>query len=908
MQRRSMHGRSNAASWEVALTKSMTTSRHSRQPVQRHARHSTACTHRRSNARLATEEAHQGAPQRSGPELYCRGGCEGEDGESHRPRPLPTSHAASGCSSSVPVHQQQQHHYDPTTCYNIDAAFTGDEAAFTVPAPPAPTNDAAHAHRIKQVPCSRAHTPRSAAGASVQPPPLHEAQARLLGSRRRVADSAAVDDRATGKHLTRRHRPRQMSPPSSPLHVPPPGTAAPTADIVCSNASPSRLLPLRRVPSRVRRLLWKLEAEAQRTGCTVTDAADGSRDTVELYRALFLQALADGAAWERHARALEAIAQASAKREARLTRQLRHARCIVELLAAHVESVERAADALSRGSASGAGASRQPDGTVLDRTLPMTSSALAETAVGAAAAPSCLWSPAPRSAVSELIRGSLGRSLDLVYGISGSDSPHEEDSDGAEVNAFVAADATARRTDVQLHAAVAEEPGGEPGPDSLHSALLPLVHRLREMRQDRSSWVGDVDDVVRGAPARYAATTARKVGSRGDAEQRVRRGGTEGFEVYAPLGREPPTAARAPEMTHDESTSLPPHAGTSAWAAAVLEGGAPYRAASPPPFPPSLAHATAIGAAMRTESLVHESTPLDAAAAATAPQPAPSSAARSLLELLRSRDASTQAAAVMVEQTRADTSAGTVSKARSKIAAAHHNVDYEVTVDEARRSRSTNDTAQSRRALPVMASSSSPASRPPLMTPSHSPIPRRSRETKGEGNPSPPPSLPSLASSSLPCWHSNALAPPSPPQLCSGCSSALSAKEAAAAAAPIEVTELVHMPLPAPFSFPPGHRSTHITDTHERDGSAAARSDGGTVCSSNYWDTLKTASFADDSGASSASSPKGQEEETGGEHERLVSSSETITDERPEVVSSDGYAEWRAQLEAHLNLGWASGR
>ncbi|KAG5475950.1 hypothetical protein CUR178_03665 [Leishmania enriettii] len=779
------------------------------------------------------------------------------------------------------------------------------EATLSVSVSLAPTTDSTHARRIKHGPCSQAHDPRSPASAFAQQLPPHEVQTLSLGSRRRAADCAMAEDRAPEERLARLHRAGQLSPPSSPLLGPP------TGDIVRRSASSPRPLLSRRVPSRVRRLLCKLEAEAQRTGRTVADVADGSRNTVELYQALFLQALADGAAWERRARALEATAEASAKHEARLTRQLRHARRIVELLATYVEGAEWVADVLARGAASGAAASTRTDRAVPEGTPPMPSSALAESAAeGAAAAveSSYLCSPVSRSAVSELMRGSFDRSLNLAFVISGSDSRHEEDGDDAEAVAIAAGDAAMRRANGGLHAAAVKGSGGGRAPDRLHLEPSALEQEVGGTRWDQSSWGDIVDDVSRGVPARYVATTAWGAEGRGAGVQRLCRSRTEGFEISTLSGREPPVAACAFEMAHRQTTLPPPRPVTSARAAAVPEGGASHRRASPPPLPPSFVRDTAIRPAMRTESLVNGFALVDAAAtSAAALQRAPSSAAQSLLELLRSRETATPVAAV-VGQAPAGTSAGIAPKTTSQIAAEHHSVDYEVTVAGATRSRSSNDTAQSRRALPAMAPSpSSSTLRPPLTTPSHSPIPRRSPEPKSGDSVSHAVSLPSTASSSLPWAHSHALPPPLPSSAHSGSSSAMSVKGGTATAAPIAVTELVRMPPPAPFSFLPGQSSTRVVDTRQGDGSAVEHSDGGSACSSNYRESVETASAADCSAASSLFSFERQLDEALEEHHRLVSGSDEVPYKQRAVVGSDGYAEWRAQLEEHLNRDWTSG-
>ncbi|CAC9500266.1 hypothetical protein, unknown function [Leishmania infantum JPCM5] len=863
-----MPGRLKAAPSEVAFTRHFILSPHRRQPVHCHARHSPVRT-------------------------------------PYPPYTQPSSDAAPGGSSSSHLHQRH-HYHDPFTHHSADGSPTKCRATLSVLAPPTPAADAAHARHIKHVPCSRAHCLHRAADASAQQSQgPSEAQALTLRSRRWATDGAAVEDRTLEAELARHRRGPQLPPPSSPLLDSPSRTATPTADITHFDASPSRPLPSRRPASRLQRLLRKLEAEAHRTGCTVTDAADGQRNTVELYQALFLQALADSAAWERHARVLEASAQASAKREAHLKRQLRHLRRSVELLVAYVKGSERVMNALGRGTACGTGASTQTERAAPDSTPPMSPGALAASAAAAETmmdvASSSPWSPTSLSAVSELVRGSFGRSLNLVYDISGSDSRHGED------------DAAVRKMDGRSHAAVVKGPGDLHELDGFHSESLAPVHEAVEAPWDQPSWDGSGDDVGTGVHTRYRASAAWGDKDRGDAAQRLRRGGTEAFETRTPWSRTLPAAIRASGMAHREFTPSLLRRGASARATAVLEGGSSLHATSPSPLSSLLGHAATMNAAMETESVTHESAPL---AAAAAPQVAPTSAAQSLLELLRSRDTSTRGTAAL-GQGLADTSLGTISKATPQSAAPHQNDDHEVTVAEATHSHSSSDVAHLNRAVPARALSSfSSASRPPL-TPSCSSIPRQSSGPKGEALPSHPASLPSLVPSSPPRPYSHSLAPSSPQMSRvggSGGSNRAPPGIEAAAAAPIAVAELVHTSSSAVLSFPPHQTFTNLAATHQRDGSVAAQPDDGPAYSSNDWEFLETANFADSFGASSSSSPTRRLDEARGGHHRLASSDSSsdtngdkMTDERDELANGDGYTEWRTQLEAHLNHEWVSG-
>ncbi|KPA84296.1 hypothetical protein ABB37_02318 [Leptomonas pyrrhocoris] len=214
--------------------------------------------------------------------------------------------------------------------------------------------------------------------------------------------------------------------------------------------------------SNIERLFRQLEAEAaqvfltdpagspparapasgegdKRRGALHTSRSEGCGNTTALYQALFLHALGDSAAWERRARTLEAAAQAHAKREAHLAQQLHRARQELALLAAYMGESERVA-----------AVARREGGTapVLPPRHPMhthTSAAEALSNSGARGGASAeqngngvpvTESPQPRrlpsrSAVSDLLRGSLGRSLELAYGSSISSA----DREGVNANA-----------------------------------------------------------------------------------------------------------------------------------------------------------------------------------------------------------------------------------------------------------------------------------------------------------------------------------------------------------------------------------------------------------------------------------------------------------------------------------------
>lgn len=185
--------------------------------------------------------------------------------------------------------------------------------------------------------------------------------------------------------------------------------------------------PTRASPGRVQRLLHRLEGVAAATGKTPRDGS--AAELALLYQALFLQALADGAAWERHARALQAEVKEAARRERRLSRRARRMQSAVELLVACMEEAGRNA---ALGGKGGGAAARVPDrvdvscaphGTTAASTAP------AESAAAADASPVVPLRAASHSAVSDLLRGSLARSLNLAYSCSRSDTSGDSDGD-----------------------------------------------------------------------------------------------------------------------------------------------------------------------------------------------------------------------------------------------------------------------------------------------------------------------------------------------------------------------------------------------------------------------------------------------------------------------------------------------
>ncbi|KPI86538.1 hypothetical protein ABL78_4403 [Leptomonas seymouri] len=209
--------------------------------------------------------------------------------------------------------------------------------------------------------------------------------------------------------------------------------------------------PPRRSRSTLKHLFRQLEAEAAQLLCLPKHGSkpagmpgsvggndhsssreshrEAHRSAKELYQELFLQALEDGAAWEHRARALEASVQAHSKREEHLARQLQRTQQKLALLAAYVEGAERVAAVVSpERSTVPALPPRRPVRTTTTAATSLMNDTRREFSIehggGAAAAGRA---PLPRrqpsrSAVSDLIRGSLGRSLDLAYGGGGSSS------------------------------------------------------------------------------------------------------------------------------------------------------------------------------------------------------------------------------------------------------------------------------------------------------------------------------------------------------------------------------------------------------------------------------------------------------------------------------------------------------
>ncbi|KAK7195947.1 hypothetical protein NESM_000527800 [Novymonas esmeraldas] len=183
-----------------------------------------------------------------------------------------------------------------------------------------------------------------------------------------------------------------------------------------------------RSSSRLQRLLQRLEVEVQQAD----GVGVGETPLAELYRDLFLHALADGAAWERRAWQLEAEARANARREARLARRLRRAQRTVELLAAFV---------------GGAACPSSQEGTSTSHAHPRRR---AETSAAVAAVPLSRprRRPASYSAVSDLLQSSLGRSLHFAYDLQRSSSSSSGDSccSRGETAALAAAAAAAAMT------------------------------------------------------------------------------------------------------------------------------------------------------------------------------------------------------------------------------------------------------------------------------------------------------------------------------------------------------------------------------------------------------------------------------------------------------------------------------
>lgn len=188
--------------------------------------------------------------------------------------------------------------------------------------------------------------------------------------------------------------------------------------------------------SELRRLFRQLETEAAQALL----GHSGHRSTRKVYQALFLQALEDGAAWERQARALAAAVQAHEQREAHLTRQLHRAKQALALLAAYVEGAEHVADLVEREESTHPS---RGDGS-FSASLPPRPVASAEGKAEAAMMGmptsdniSAAGSPSSRrllswSGVSDLVRGSLGRSLESAcHGNSNSSSPSQSDSESS---------------------------------------------------------------------------------------------------------------------------------------------------------------------------------------------------------------------------------------------------------------------------------------------------------------------------------------------------------------------------------------------------------------------------------------------------------------------------------------------
>ncbi|GET89837.1 hypothetical protein, unknown function [Leishmania tarentolae] len=899
-----MPGRAKASPSEVTFNGRLILSPHRRQPAHFHTRHSNVRTPYPSYAQLTMDSEHHGTPLRFG-SAFCRGEDSGEGGGgSYHSRPLPSSHAAPDSSWLSHVHQHHRYR-DPFTHHSVDTPSRKCGTTPTVSALPAPSADDAHAHCAKLKPCFQAYCIHCGVGASTQQQQQQQQQqqgcSEVQGlpprSQRWATNRVAVEDQEPEDELTR-HRCRLYMPPPSSLPDSGTRTTTPTVEIMHFDTPLSQPLSSCRATSRLQRLLRKLEAEAQRTSCTVTDVPGGTQNIVKLYQTLFLQALADGAAWERHARSLESSAKASAKREAHLKRELRHVQRSVELLLAYVKRSGQTVDDVGRGNALDTGVSTQtgraaPNGAP---SLPPDAPA-AGTGAMVDAAPS-LPSSASIPASSELIPGSMGRSLNLAY--SGGDSRHGEDYDGAEAVAIAASKAAVRKMDDRPRVAVAKRQADLHELDSFDSESLSDVHKFVEMLWDHSSWNGNVDDSGTGWHTRYEVSAAQENTNGGAAVQWLCGGDTEEYQMHMSGIWELSAAVHVSGMPHGEPMPSLPHHTTTAESAASPESGT-----SP--------HATTIDHAIRTGSMTHESTSLDSA---TEPHVSPPSAAYSLLEILRGRDTSSRGAEALGQEF-VHTPLGTMSKTTSQIAPVHENFDYEVSVTGATRNHGSSDDVHLKHAMQAKTSFYSSASRS-LLTPSSS-FPRQGTEPKGETAPSHAASLPLLGPSSQPRPHSHlhVLEPPPPQMPCvsdnDDCNSTPPAIEASVAAATIAATELVYT-LPALLSFPRDQTFASVTTTSQRDDGVAAQSDDAPENSLNKSDFLERASFADGFGTSSSSSPVRQLEEAHSGYHRLTRScsrsdvkSDNMTDDRSKSTNSDGYAAWRAQLEGQLDHGWVAG-
>jgi hypothetical protein len=293
----------------------------------------------------------------------------------------------------------------------------------------------------------------------------------LRRSRRHHSPHAVLDDESCQDQLLLRRNYRvQLSPKLSqtllyhdaPEATPSQEGGAAAFSLPTSTPSDSR--------SKLKRLLRQLEdvaAQAFRApersappAPTSSSAREGDNEvdaaaechaelhrTKALYQALFLQALEDGVAWERHARVLADTVHAHEKREAKLLRQLQRARQDLALLAAYMEGADRVAGVVgvhdsgggtvaaavlstpqpTRASSAEAAVAAAVEAVDMARETHSTCATTPTTKARTKAASSVTYarsgggSPLPQrlpshSAVSDLICGSLGRSLNLADG------------------------------------------------------------------------------------------------------------------------------------------------------------------------------------------------------------------------------------------------------------------------------------------------------------------------------------------------------------------------------------------------------------------------------------------------------------------------------------------------------------
>ncbi|KAG5501534.1 hypothetical protein JKF63_03363 [Porcisia hertigi] len=900
-----MSSHTNADSLEAAFTRRATMSPQRRHAAQYHPRNSPARIPYTSFAQRTAEATFYGtAPllahiSRSGDE----GGVSRHEKQfSCRPQ---RSHTRTGCSSALQRHQH--HHHDSSAHRRTDVSPLWCRERLLASASPAPVPEASAARRVQRGSRYQAHGSHGTARVSRKqlPPPGRQATLALR-SRRGEADCAVVEERLYEERFARHHRSRQPPTSVSALSSPPTKAAIPTVDITHQGEPSWWPLSSLRTTSRVQRLLCKLEAEAQRAGCPATGVADGDRSTVDLYRALFLQALADGATWESRARTLEARAHASAKREARLTQQLRHARRNVKLLAAYVEGAMRMMDALNQRTVSGTSASTPTKMTALGSTSSMPSGAPAETVATSTAVDvgsPCPGRPTPGNAVSKLIQSSLRRSLNLVCGPSGSDSRHRDDDTDAEKSSIATSDVAVQRMGGRPHAIAAQGLGGGRASPHSHAESAAFVHRVADTRRTQQFKDGEVGYLGTGVHAQYPVRrTACGSQDKGKAVREPSCCGTDELIAHTPSRPElSAEVVQASEKPHRESATLHSHTGIAAPVDTDVEGTASDPATSISSLHPSLGHAINSPTSLGTESAVHESASSNGSAAALRAET--TSAVHSLLELLRSRDASRGATSTQAGCCAAS-AFGSVSKQPSQIAATRYSVDYEVTVAGATQSYSPREAAHPRPAMPAMTLSSFSSAASQLLG--------GSPEQQREANISPAASLSLLASSSPSSLCDSGPLIPLPPLLPRGVKGGGGGgtppvHKKAGNAVPISSSELMSTLSPSPSCRPQRSSTRHI-DPHDRDDCAQTHSNGDSEHLSSGWESFEALNSAHDSDMAPLPSPK-REVEGGGapaahhtsETRSRDASGDNIMSPRKELFGSDDYAKWRAQLESHLN-------